>query len=264
VAFHQTLTPAYMMQLSAVIITFNEERNIERCLRSLVGVTDEIVVVDSFSTDRTSEICKSFGVTFFQTDWKGFASTKNFANALASNDWILSMDADEALSDELKNSILKCKEQDKLISARFRRRSNYCGKWINHSGWYPDMKMRMFDRRLAIWTGTIHEQLEFSENVEAVTLEGDLLHYSYYTIREHLIKSDKYSTLAAASMFESGKKINLFMIPLKVIARFIRVYFFNLGILDGIYGFVICGISAWEVFLKYSRLYILLQKNQPK
>ncbi|HEX5003605.1 MAG TPA: glycosyltransferase family 2 protein [Bacteroidia bacterium] len=251
-----------MMQLSAVIITFNEERNIERCLRSLVGVADEIVVVDSFSSDRTPEICKAFGVTFFQTDWKGFASTKNFANALASGDWILSMDADEALSDELKNSILKCKEQGKLITARFKRRSFYCGKWINHSGWYPDMKIRMFDRRQVIWTGTIHEQLQFSEHVEMVTLDGDLHHYSYYTIREHLLKSDKYSTLAAAAMFESGKKITMLMIPAKALARFLRVYFLNLGVLDGIYGLVICGISAWEVFLKYSRLYILLH-NKP-
>ena len=179
------------MLISAVIITKNEERNIRRCLESVKDVVDEIVVVDSLSTDATEEICRGYNVKFVKQQWLGYSDQKNYANGLASNDWILSIDADEQLSEELKTSINEIKKndisEDKVFSMN--RLTNYCGKWIRHCGWYPDKKIRIWNRNVGSWSGEIHETIVFSAKTNEILLEGDLLHYSL----KHRCKCKCYS-----------------------------------------------------------------------
>jgi len=185
------------MLITATIITYNEEPNIARCLESLQGIADEIIVMDSFSTDRTMEICRSFGVTFHQQKWQGYAQQKNDLNALATYDMILSLDADEVLSSELQHSILKMKALGEKGTYAVNRLTNYCGKWIYHSGWYPDIKVRLFPKS-CYWEGNlVHEELVCSEAFTPSLLEGHLEHYSYTSHRQHRERADRYSTLTA-------------------------------------------------------------------
>lgn len=242
-----------MPQLSVVIITFNEELNIKRCLESVQEIADDIVVVDSFSKDKTEEICRQHNVRFIQRKWEGYSDTKNFANAQAKHDWILSLDADEALSEELKNSIIEIKKGQASGTYKFNRLTNYCGTWIKHCGWYPDTKVRIFDRRNAKWEGKIHEQL-ITSGAPAILLKGDCLHYSYYTLDQHYKQSDKFSTLSAQSLFERGKQASLFQLWISPAVKFINDYIFKLGFLDGLAGYTICKISAYTTYLKYKKL----------
>lgn len=243
-----------MPELSVVIITYNEEKNIARCLASVQGIADEIVVVDSFSTDKTEAICKSYNVSFIQRKWQGYSDTKNFANSAATNNWILSLDADEALSDELKQSILKIKQGTELLTCSFNRLTNYCGTWIKHAGWYPDTKTRIFDRRITKWQGTIHEELKTDPEQPVVHLSGDCLHYSYYSVEQHIQQTEKFTTLSAADLFSKNKKAGFVKLYLSPIAKFIQSYFFQLGFLDGYYGYIVCKISARSTYLKYYKL----------
>jgi glycosyltransferase involved in cell wall biosynthesis len=243
--------------ISAVIITRNEARNIERCLISLQGgVADEIVVMDSFSDDETEVICRKYGnVHFFQEEWMGYARQKNAANQLATNDIILSIDADEALSDELRESILTLKQLPALhCVGEMNRLTNYCGKWVRHSGWYPDKKIRIFHRKEAWWEGEVHETVVYPQTCKILFLKGNLLHYSYHSMEEHIQKADKYAMLAALSAFHLGQKASFIAIFLKPQWRFWRNYLFKGGFRDGYYGYVICKISAFTTFLKYSKL----------
>lgn len=248
-----------MQKISAIIITLNEERNIERCLQSLDKVADEIIVVDSFSTDKTKEICELYNVKFFPTEWKGYAETKNYAHTLAENDWILSIDADEELSDDLRFKILEIK--DNLNgSYRFHRLTNYCGKWIKHGGWYPDKKIRLFNRKEAKWEGNfVHEELIINKNVKVKDIPLNILHYSYYTIEEHQRRSEKYAKLAAEKIAAKNKNVGFKKI-FSPISRFLQMYFLKLGFLDGYYGFVIAKITAREVKLKYKWADEILRK----
>lgn len=243
-----------MPQLSVVIITFNEEKNIGRCLESIQGIADDVVILDSFSTDATESISKKYNVNFISRKWEGYSASKNFANSQAKYDWILSLDADEALSEELKKSILKAKEGTELKTYKFHRLTNYCGSWIKHCGWYPDTKIRIFDRRITKWEGIIHEKLVIDSKQEAILLNGDCLHYSYYTIEQHLLQVDKFSTLAAQNLFEKGKKASVLQLWLSPIVKFISDYLIKLGFLDGAAGFTICKISARHSYLKYKKL----------
>jgi|SRR6218665_2031965 len=243
-----------MPELSVVIITYNEEKNIARCLASVQGIADEIVVVDSFSTDKTEAICKQYNVNFIQRKWQGYSDTKNFANSAASHNWILSLDADEALSDELKQSILKVKQGTELLSCSFNRLTNYCGTWIKHAGWYPDVKIRIFDRRITKWQGTIHEELKIDSNKPVAHLRGDCLHYSYYSVEQHIRQTEKFTTLSAADLFSKNKKAGFVKLYLSPVAKFIQSYFFQLGFLDGYYGYIVCKISARSTYLKYYKL----------
>lgn len=250
-----------MPQLSVVIITFNEEKNIERCIQSVQELADDIVVVDSFSTDATASICKKYSVNFIQRKWEGYSSTKNFANSQAKYDWVLSLDADEALSEELKSSIQKLKQGDKLLSGKFHRLTNYCGKWIKHCGWYPDTKVRLFDRKITRWEGIIHEQLFINSTEPILLLAGDCLHYSYYTIEQHYAQTEKFSTLAAQSLFEKGKKASFIKLYISPAVKFFTDYFVKLGFLDGAAGFTICRISAYTTYLKYKKLKAIQATN---
>ncbi|HEY4798335.1 MAG TPA: glycosyltransferase family 2 protein [Bacteroidia bacterium] len=248
-----------MQQLSAVIITFNEEKNIGRCLESIKDIADDIVVVDSFSTDKTSEICSKHSANFIQHTWEGYSATKNFANAQAKYDWVLSLDADEALSPQLQDSIRKLKSGNNIAFCTFNRLTNYCGTWINHCGWYPDTKLRLFDRRKTKWDGLIHEKLIFSEKIHAQHLKGDCLHYSYYTTEDHYKQLEKFTDLSAKHMFDSNTHPNFISFYLSPAVKFFQCYFLKLGFLDGAAGFSISCISAYGVYLKYHKLKKLLQ-----
>ncbi|MGM0611893.1 MAG: glycosyltransferase family 2 protein [Bacteroidota bacterium] len=254
-----------MMKISAAIITYNEERNIQRCLESVQAVADEIVVVDSFSEDRTKQICQNFDVTFIENPFDGHIQQKNFALEQTKHDMILSLDADEALSDELKNSILEIKNQPENDTQAFsvNRLTNYCGKWIYHSGWYPDRKVRLWNRKSGKWGGVNpHDRVILSENTAILHLKGDLLHYSYYTIEEHVLQINKFTSISANSMTDKQKPVVLFKMLFSPFVRFLRDYFFKGGFRDGFYGFIICKNSAYSRFLRYGKLYQLLLKNE--
>lgn len=243
------------VQLSAVIITFNEEKNIERCLTSLKGVVEEIVVVDSFSTDRTQEICKAYGAKFIPHPFEGHIQQKNWAITQASSPYVLSLDADEALSEELKQSILEVKNNWTKDGYSFNRLTNYCGKWIKHGHWYPDVKLRLWDSTKGKWGGkNPHDTYLMNSGATLQHLKGDLLHYSYYTIAEHWNQAKKFSQIAAQAYFEAGKSSSWFKIIFSPISRFISSYLFNLGFLDGKYGWKIAKITYWETKQKYLQL----------
>lgn len=255
------------MKISVVIITKNEERNIVRCLESLQGVADEIVVVDSGSTDRTEELCRGFELRFENHEWEGYSEQKNYANSLASNDWILSIDADEVLSEELRQSLHKLKQTQVSDNQVFavNRLTNYCGNWIHHCGWYPDRKIRLFNRTKKQWTGTIHEILaDTAEPTVTQVLSGDLHHYSYHTVEDHIRQADKFTTLTAQEAFNKGKKAGIAAIIFRPRWKFCRDYIFKGGFLDGYAGYQVCKISAFATFLKYSKLRMLHKNNNSK
>lgn len=251
-----------MPKLSIVIITFNEEKNIASCLDSIQGIADDIVVVDSFSTDRTEEICKAKGARFIQHRFEGHIQQKNWAITQAQYPHILSLDADEAIDETLKASILEIKNNWKHDGYYMNRLTNYCGKWIHHCGWYPDKKLRLWDSRKGKWGGTNpHDKYELEGgDKNAGHLKGDILHYSYYSIEGHRQQTEKFTTLAAKDLFNKGERANFLKIYLGPVLKFIKSYVFQLGILDGYYGFVICKISAHYVYLKYFKLQQLYKK----
>lgn len=251
-----------MEKLSVVIITFNEERNIARCLESLKDVADDIVVVDSFSTDKTEEICKTFSVNFITRTWEGYSESKNFGNQQAKYNWIFSIDADEAISEELKQSILQVKANGRNKFFSINRLTNYCGHWIKHGGWYPDVKWRFFDRTNTKWEGLIHEELNSKTNENTELLKGECYHYSYYNKEQHLAQADKFSTLVAKDFFEKGKRSTMLKLLFSPIVKFLRDYIFRLGFLDGAAGFIIAKISAQATFQKYSKLRQFHKQNK--
>ena len=250
------------MKISSTIITLNEERNIERCILSLQKVSDEIIVLDSFSTDRTEEICQNLNVRFLQRKWEGYAASKNHLNSLASHPYILSIDADEVLDEVLENAILEVKKSDEPQLYSVNRLTNYCGKWIKHSGWYPDIKLRLFPKENCQWEGEfVHEELSFPRDLKIIQLEGHLHHYSYYDYVDHRQRADKYSTLTAQKMNKAGKKASVFKPFLSGFARFVGMFFIKLGFLDGWQGFKIAQISAQSNVFKYKELRRLNKEN---
>ncbi len=252
-----------MPKISAVIITYNEEEKIERCIRSVQGVADEVVVVDSNSTDRTGEICKSLGVRFVLQPFLGYREQKNFATSLAENDYILSLDADEALSEELKQSILAVKNDWKFDGYSFNRLNNYCGQWIYHCNWYPDRKIRLFDRRKGAWGGlNLHELVKMQPIATVSFLKGDLLHWVHTSVDEHIEKANRFSTIGAREYFNAGKKATFLSAIHHFFWRFFKSYIVKGGFRDGYYGFVICTISSYTTFLKYMKLRLLIVKEK--
>ncbi|MCB8963787.1 MAG: glycosyltransferase family 2 protein [Bacteroidales bacterium] len=248
-----------MVKISAVIITYNEERTIERCIRSVHGIVDDIVVVDSFSSDRTAEICESLGVRFVTHVFEGYREQKNYATTLAIYDYVLSLDADEALSDELRSSILKVKNDWRFDGYTFNRLNNYCGQWIYHCGWYPDRKVRLFDRRKGMWGGlNLHETIKLPIGSALGHINGDLFHWAYSSIDEHLVKVVRYSTIGSKEYFEKGMKSTFLSAIFHSLWRFFKHYILKQGYKDGSAGFVICAISAYAVFLRYMKLRVLI------
>ncbi len=242
-------------KLSAVIITLNEERNIGRCIEALKGVADEIIVLDAFSTDGTVSICTALGVRIEQREWKGYAESKNYLNSLATSDYIFSVDADEVVDHELKNAILVQKRNGFSGVYSVNRLTNYMGKWIRHSGWYPDVKVRIFPKEGSKWEGAfVHETLSFPDNFETKMLEGHLEHYSYYSFEDHRARADKYSILTAKKHFEAGKKASFLKPYVSAAGRFFGMFFFKGGWLDGKMGYHIARISALSNIVKYKEL----------
>ena len=243
-----------MRPLTAVIITFNEERNLGRCLASLKGVADDIVVLDSFSTDRTEAIAKEHGARFVQHAFDGHIEQKNRAITHALHPFILSLDADEALDDTLRNAVLQAKS-GKTDGYTMNRSTNYCGSWIRHGGWYPDVKLRLWDSRKGRWTGVNpHDRYELGTNARIEHLSGDILHYSYYTLADHIRQVNYFTDIMAKANLERGKRSNVFRILFSPVVKFVGDYVFRLGFLDGYHGFVIAMVSAHATFLKYAKL----------
>jgi len=253
------------VQLSAVIITYNEEKNIGRCLESLKEVVDEMVVVDSYSSDRTGEICKEYGAVFIQHTFHGHIEQKNWAIDQASHPYILSLDADECLSEALRASILAAKKDWNFDGYYFNRLTNYCGKWIRHTSWYPSPKLRLWNSRKGSWGGTNpHDVFILEKGATKKQLKGDLLHYSYYTLAEHIDQINKFSSIAANSYFQQGRRSNLSLILFRPLARFLKEYFLKLGLLDAYYGLQISVNSAHGIFLKYVKLRMLHKEYREK
>ena len=244
-----------MRKVAAAIITFNEEKNIERCIKGLLECVDEIVVMDSFSSDKTKEICNQYGVRFVEKKWQGYAQTKNTLNDLIDADYIFSIDADEVPDRDLQAQILKLKSDQKERLYILNRYTNYCGKWIKYCGWYPEYKARIFPKHKAVWDGEfVHERLKYDTSLEVITLEGHLEHYSYYNTIEHQERAKKYAILVAKKYFKEGKKTYIFQPEISAFVKFINVFFFKKGFLDGFHGFQIARISASSNHLKYKEL----------
>ncbi len=243
-----------MIQLSAAIIVFNEERNIGRCLESLQGIADEIIMVDSNSTDKTIEIAKKYDVKIYQQEFLGYAEQKNYANSLCTFNHIISLDADEVVSENLKQEILSIKNNFEADAYELNRLTNYAGKWVHHCGWYPDRKIRIFKKEIAHWAGPrLHETLEVkSTNVKK--LNSDLLHYSFHSEEDHLKQIEKFTNISSKELFDKGKRANFYYLYIKPIIRFITDYLLKLGVLDGATGYTVCKNSAYAAYLKYSKL----------
>lgn len=240
------------MKISATIITFNEERNIARAIESL-RCCDEIIVVDSGSTDRTQEIAEKLGARVIENPWPGYAAQKNLAAEKASYDWILSIDADEALSEGLEADIWQLKKSGPRFDAyTMPRLAQYLGKWILHSGWYPDRKARLYDRRKARWAGDyVHESIQV--NGRLGRLESNLLHFTCDSLSEHLKTMDRYTTLAAEQLVAQGQSVGLGRLLVDPAWTFMKTYVFQRGFLDGYEGLAIAYMGALYQFLKFAK-----------
>lgn len=243
--------------ISVVIIAKNEAERLPRCLQSVAGVADEIIVADTGSTDHTAEIAIGFGAKVHQLAWQGFAQTKNEANALATHPYILSLDADEVLSDALRHALLQVKAN--LTGAyQFARLTAYCGHWIRHGGWYPDLKVRLFPKEKAHWEGAhVHERLVLAEGLTVHNLTGDLLHYSIDRVATHWQRLAAYAPLKAQVLFEAGKTTNRWHTAWRTGWKFFSMYVLKGGFRDGRAGWQLARLSAAGDYLKWATLYEL-------
>jgi glycosyltransferase involved in cell wall biosynthesis len=246
----------YPLKLTVVIITLNEEKNIEDCLKSVLEIADEVLVVDSFSTDATEEICKRYPVRFVQNKWEGIVAQRNFAQGLASGPILLNLDADERLSERLAKSILQEKESGfPMKGYEMNRFNNYCGKWIKHGVYYPDRKLRLYHKDAGRVAGSNpHEWVQLHEKYPIKKLDGDILHYSFRTFGEHISQMNKFSSVAAQTLYNKGRKPSLLKPHLSAIWAFFSSYLFRLGFLDGIYGYIIARNNSMYSFFKYAKL----------
>ncbi len=240
------------MQISATIIALNEERNIARAIESL-RCCDEILVVDSGSTDRTCQIAQQHGAKVVEAHWLGYAAQKNYAASLARHNWILSIDADEALSEGLEAEIWQLKKSGPTADAyEFARLAQYLGRWILHSGWYPDRKVRLYRRDKAQWEGEfVHESVRVSGTVGR--LEGNLLHFTCESLTEHVKTMNRYTTLAAQEIAARRIRVSWMRLLLDPPATFVRTYILKRGFQDGLEGFIIAYMAATYNFLKYAK-----------
>jgi len=240
------------MKISATIITFNEEQNLPRAIESL-RCCDEILVVDSGSSDRTVEIAEKFGARVVEANWRGYAGQKNYASDQATYDWVLSIDADEALSEDLEGEIWQLKKKGPDRDAyTVPRLAQYLGKWILYSGWYPDRKVRLFDRRKARWVGEYVHESVVSEGLVGA-LDGNLLHYTCGSLSEHLKTMDRYTTLAAEEVVARKKHVGYRHLLIDPPWTFFKTYVVQRGFLDGVEGLTIAYMAAFYTFLKYAK-----------
>ncbi|MEI6347596.1 MAG: glycosyltransferase family 2 protein [Bacteroidota bacterium] len=254
-----------MEKLSVVIITYNEEKNIARCLESVKGIADEIVIVDSASTDATVAICEKMGAKVIQQPFLGYTEQKNFAVAQASYPFVFSIDADEAPNEKLLLSIIAAKKNPSANGYSMNRLTNYCGSWVKHCGWYPDRKLRLFFKEKGAWTGgALHEKYELNSNETPMLIDGDLLHYSYYSIDDHIKQVDKFTAISSKELAEKGYCPSLLKLISAAPVKFFRDYIIKLGFLDGYTGFQISKMSAFATYLKYARARDLYRINHHK
>jgi glycosyltransferase involved in cell wall biosynthesis len=240
------------MKISATIITCNEERDLPRAIESL-RCCDEILIVDSGSTDRTVEIAQKFGARVLEANWRGYAGQKNYAADQAAHDWILSIDADEALSEDLEAEIWQLKKNGPDCDAfTFPRLAQYLGRWILYSGWYPDRKVRLFNRTKARWVGEfVHESVVSDGRVGQ--LHGNLLHFTCGSLSEHLRTMDRYTTLAAEEIAARRKPVGFRHLLFDPPWTFFKSYILQRGFLDGVEGLAIAQMAALYTFLKYAK-----------
>lgn len=248
-----------MNRLSACIITLNEEQNLPRALASVRSIADEIVIVDAGSTDGTEQIAREFGAVFVGRAWTNYAEQKNFAAAAASNDWILSLDADEELSSVLQTSMLEWKKRaPDFLVYEMSRRAWYLGRWINHSGWYPDFQRRLYRRDAAQFSGIIHESLRFEG--QPGRLKGDLLHYTVRSFPEHEEKVERYAALAGQQLFLDGKRSWRPAVWFATPWSWLQNFILRGGFLDGYRGALIAKMAARAVRIKYRKLGQLVEE----
>jgi glycosyltransferase involved in cell wall biosynthesis len=240
------------MKITATIITLDEERNIARAIESL-RCADEILIVDSGSTDRTTELAENLGARVIEANWMGYSAQKNWAAEQASNDWILSLDADEALSEALEAEIWNVKKTGPRFDAyTMPRMARYLGRWILHSGWYPDRKVRLYHRARARWEGEfVHESVRVDGHLGH--LESNLLHFTCESLSEHIKTMDRYTTLAAQELAARKVKISMPKLIFDPAWTFFKTYCLQRGFLDGVEGLTIAHMAAFYTFIKYSK-----------
>ncbi|MEW6026669.1 MAG: glycosyltransferase family 2 protein [Planctomycetota bacterium] len=255
--------------ISVCIICFNEQDNISRCLESVKWVKDkggEIVVVDSFSADKTLEIVREYTDRVFQNKWPGFVNQKNYALSLAQNEWILSIDADEVISDRLRDEIINTfypskadvstESLAKVDGYWMKRHTFYLGRWINHGGWYPDSKIRLFRKSKAKWGGLDpHDRIIMENDARVGNLNGDIIHYTYKNISHQIKTVDRFSDASSEALMKEGKTFCLCNLLFRPPIKFIETYLFKLGFLDGLPGLIISVSSAYYVFVKYAKMW---------
>ncbi len=252
-----------MSNLSVVVITRNEKKNLRRCLQS-VKWANEIVVVDSQSTDGTLDIAREFGAKIYSPVWRGFGPAKRAGVEKATAEWVLSLDADEELSEELSVQIQQVIQDDSNVTGYYiRRKTQFLGRWIMHCGWYPDYILRLFRKSAGnVNEAEVHEKVVVKGRVER--LEGEILHYSYPDLEHYFRKSNQYTSLGAQQAFAAGKKSGLFALVIKPPVSFITHYLLKRGFLDGIEGFVLSVLSAFAVFVKYAKLRELYRQQKER
>lgn len=242
-------------KVSVIIITKNEAKNIRACLES-VSWADEIIVVDSGSSDETVEICKKFGAKVFVHDWPGFGTQKNRALSYASHEWVLSIDADERVGPELRAELRQAMNEARAEGFYLPRLSQFCGVYVHHSGWYPDYVLRLFKRTLGKFSDSlVHESVLLTGRT--AKLKNPLLHYSYLTHKDVERKVEHYSTAAAQQMFQEGKRSTWLTATFRAGWAFLRTYVFWLGFLDGKAGWKIACMNSRITYLKYCKLKVL-------
>lgn len=247
-----------MDRISAVIITKNEARNVERCLASLAPVADELLVVDDGSTDGTAELAERLGARVVRQAWLGFGPQKNFANGLARHGWILSVDADEALDPALQRDLLRAKGAGLRGAYEVSRLNCYYGRLIRHGLEHPDRKIRLFPKGAASWNDNlVHEGLVLAEPLAVTRLAGHLLHYTYARVEDHVAKANRYTTLAAEDAFRRGVRPSIARMLLKPVAVLLKSFLLKRGFLDGAHGLVLAVLHANAAFLKQAKLWDL-------
>lgn len=248
------------LPLTLAIITLNEEANIQRCIES-VPFASEVIVVDSGSQDNTVQIAQSLGARVVHQPWLGFGKQKHLAAQEAKNDWVLSLDADEALSQELQFEIQnKLLQLDPLTAYQLPRVSYHLGRWIRHGGWYPDYQTRLFNKKHAQWNqDSIHEQVLAAKKEQ---LKYDLCHWVFKNKSHQVITNDRYSSLQAKDEFEKNKKFNILKLIFRPWGKFIENYFLKRGFLDGLPGFMIAVSSSYSMFLRYCKVWEIEQKEK--
>jgi glycosyltransferase involved in cell wall biosynthesis len=252
------------MAISAVIITKNEAHIIGTVLKTLTGVVGEIIIVDSGSTDDTVLICKKFGAHVVETTWDGYGANKNKGIDAAANNWILNIDADEALDETLRQSIQQAHLQDENTVYEFNFKNFFCGKWIRFGEWAGDKHVRLFNRKKIRWnSAAVHENLTIDSNTVAIQLKGNILHYTTHSLDEYINKTVMYARLNAQKYFANRKKAGFIKLHVAPTFTFLKYYILKLGFLDGWQGYLIARTTSWYTFLKYSYLKELYQ-NQDK